>query len=80
MNNVIPHQNLWPGPLSPTPACYPLLSILPCCLLYISEDRVLREEGGGDVQEGNSVTCVYRNGWCVVSKMYVCGASANLLQ
>ena len=35
-----------------------LLSIPPCCPLYISEDRVLREEGGGGVEEESSVTCV----------------------
>ena len=80
MNNVIPHQKIWLGPLPPTPACYPLLSISPCCLLYISEDRVLREEGGGGVEEGNTVTCVYGNGWRIVSIMYVCSVCANLPQ
>ena len=57
-----PHPNLRPGPLSPTPACYPLLSIPPCCLLYISEDRVLTEEGGGGVEEGSRVTCIVTSG------------------
>ena len=45
------------SPIPPTPACYPLLSIPSCFLWYISEDRVLREEGGGGVEEGNRITC-----------------------
>ena len=61
-NKFCPHLNLWPGPLSPTPACYALLSIPPCCPLYINVDRVLREEGGGGVEEGSRVTCVETNG------------------
>ena len=61
-NKFTPHPNLRPGPLSPTPACYPLLSIAPCCLLYISEDRVIREEGGGGVEEEGGVTWVEING------------------
>ena len=68
-NKFTPHPNLCPGPLSPTPACYPLLSIPPCCLLYISEDRVLREEGGGGVEEGSRANCVDTNG---VRYIYTC--------
>ena len=61
-NKFTPHPNLRPGPLSPTPACYPLLSIPPSCLLYVGEYRVLREEGGGGVEEGRRATCVESNG------------------
>ena len=58
----LPIQILGLVPCPPTPACYPPLSIPPCCLLYISEDRVLGEEGGGGVEEGSRVTCVKNNG------------------
>ena len=61
-NKFTPHPNLRPGPLSPTPTCYPLLSILPCCLLYISEDIVLREERGGGVEEEIRITCIKTSG------------------
>ncbi len=57
-NKFTPHPNLRPGPLSPAPAHYPLLSVPPRCLSYISEERMLRHKGGGDVEEGGGVTCV----------------------
>ena len=41
--------------------CIPM-DFTTCCLLYISEDRVLREEGGGGVEEGSRVTCVETSG------------------
>ena len=61
-NFLTSHPNLWPGPLSPTAACYPLAFIPPCCSLFISEDRVLREEGDGGVEEEIRVTCVEISG------------------
>ena len=61
-NNFTPLPNSWPGPLSPTPACYPLLSISPC----VSEDRVLGEEGRGGIEVGSSITCMLGDQWSKV--------------
>ena len=49
INEIASPHKLWPWCLSPTVTCYPLLSIPPCYLLYISDEGVLREEGDGGV-------------------------------
>ena len=70
--NVIasPHK-LWPYCQSPTVTCYPLLSIPPCYLCYISDEGALREEGDGGVQEKSSVTYNHRDRWHKVHIQYV---------
>ena len=76
---IVPKPNLRLDCLSPTPACYPLLSIPSCCLLYISDDRVLREEGGGGVEKESRATCVETSSvryWCYS----IYGVCTNLSQ
>ena len=46
-------QYLYVSPIPPTGAVDPTLSILPCYLLYISDEGMLGEEGGGDEDEGS---------------------------
>ena len=42
------------SPSAPTGTVDPMLSIASCYLLYISDERVIDEEGGGGVEEGSS--------------------------
>ena len=44
-------------PTAPTGALDPTLSIIPCYLLCISDEGMLREEGDGGEDEGSRAVC-----------------------
>ena len=67
-----------PPPSLPPCALDPLLSVPPSYLLYISDEGVVGEEGGGGKQERSRSLCRIRNAvtWCTVR---VCNKYTNLL-